>query len=515
LPGENVYRFTHRLVRDAAYDAMPKSLRAKLHERYARWLDHEAAEAQRDDEAIGYHLEQAIRYLRELGPADDHVRELAALAAARLGAAGRRALASGDVAAATHLLERAAGLLADGEPEAAALLTDLAHALRATGDFQRATTVLETAIDAASAAGDRRRALLAEIERASLLDYAEPTKETFAELRAVAQRAIDAFTAAGDEHGLARAYCLLSEVHWAHCRFGAMEEELGRALVHSERAGEERERSWILESLARAAFLGPTPVEAAMARCRQIVEVGGADPKVKAVAVAMIGGLHGMNDEREEAREHFTESRRIGEEFNLREWRAAMPLYAGLVELLAGDGEAAEAEFRLGYSASDQIGDRSRRANHAAFLAEALYLQGRHEEAKDAAGEAAQESPPDDVFSQAVWHGVLGKISAHAGDAERAEHLGLEAVAIARETDCLALQGHALLDLVEALTMTGRSQDAAAAAEEALDCFREKGDVVSTRRAEQMRAAAGLTAAARKQYGPPVRRRGDADGSAA
>jgi hypothetical protein len=63
--------------------------------------------------------------------------------------------------------------------------------------------------------------------------------------------------------------------------------------------------------------------------------------------------------------------------------------------------------------------------------------------------------------------------------------------------------------------MTGRSQDAAAAAEEALDCFREKGDVVSTRRAEQMRAAAGLTAAARKQYGPPVRRRGDADGSAA
>ena len=36
--GEDGFRFGHILIRDAAYDSMPKRLRAELHERFAAWV---------------------------------------------------------------------------------------------------------------------------------------------------------------------------------------------------------------------------------------------------------------------------------------------------------------------------------------------------------------------------------------------------------------------------------------------------------------------------------------------
>ncbi len=42
LGEDDAYRFRHLLVRDAVYDAMPKELRAALHEAFADWLEREA-----------------------------------------------------------------------------------------------------------------------------------------------------------------------------------------------------------------------------------------------------------------------------------------------------------------------------------------------------------------------------------------------------------------------------------------------------------------------------------------
>ena len=39
LAGDDGYRFRHLLIRDAAYDALPKAVRADLHARFADWLD--------------------------------------------------------------------------------------------------------------------------------------------------------------------------------------------------------------------------------------------------------------------------------------------------------------------------------------------------------------------------------------------------------------------------------------------------------------------------------------------
>ena len=71
LPGEDGFRFRHLLLRDAAYDALPKARRADLHQRFAAWLEEHGTELVELDELLGYHFEQACRYRAELGVLND------------------------------------------------------------------------------------------------------------------------------------------------------------------------------------------------------------------------------------------------------------------------------------------------------------------------------------------------------------------------------------------------------------------------------------------------------------
>ena len=43
LEGDDGFRFRHLLIRDAAYEALPKATRAGLHERFAAWLEQHGA----------------------------------------------------------------------------------------------------------------------------------------------------------------------------------------------------------------------------------------------------------------------------------------------------------------------------------------------------------------------------------------------------------------------------------------------------------------------------------------
>ena len=103
LPGEDAYRFRHLLIRDAAYDAIPKSARSGLHRAFADWLEGVAGDRiAEQQELLGYHLERAHRYREELGLPED--RELRLRAGRALGAAGARALDRATPRAAVDLL---------------------------------------------------------------------------------------------------------------------------------------------------------------------------------------------------------------------------------------------------------------------------------------------------------------------------------------------------------------------------------------------------------------------------
>jgi predicted ATPase len=108
---EDAFRFRHQLLRDAAYEAVPKEARSHLHERFAAWLEEKVGDrASEYEEILGYHLEQAYRYRGELGLAGERDRRIAEEAGKRLGTAGLRARARGDLPAAGNLLSRAVEL---------------------------------------------------------------------------------------------------------------------------------------------------------------------------------------------------------------------------------------------------------------------------------------------------------------------------------------------------------------------------------------------------------------------
>src|SRR5262249_6041341 len=151
---EDFRAFHHVFIRDSVYESLLKRQRATLHERFVKWADAVNGDrALEYEEILGYHLEQAHRFLSELAPADDHVRELGADAGRRLASAGRRAFIRGDGAAAADLLRRARALPAPDAPERFARAPDLGDALMQLGDFQAAETVVATAERDARAAG--------------------------------------------------------------------------------------------------------------------------------------------------------------------------------------------------------------------------------------------------------------------------------------------------------------------------------------------------------------------------
>jgi predicted ATPase/class 3 adenylate cyclase len=169
--GEDAFCFRHPLVREAAYEALPKQVRGELHEGYAAWLEQRPGEY---EELLGYHLEQAFRYRRELGQVDERAERLGASAAAHLIAAGRRALAREDVFAGANLLGRSTSLLATDDPTRDDVLLELGGALVFAGDFVRADAVLTEAIEAGRRSGDRRLELRSVLERAFLRTLTDP-----------------------------------------------------------------------------------------------------------------------------------------------------------------------------------------------------------------------------------------------------------------------------------------------------------------------------------------------------
>ncbi|TMB70517.1 MAG: zinc-ribbon domain-containing protein, partial [Chloroflexi bacterium] len=153
--GDDGFRFAHLLIRDAAYAAVPKELRAQLHERFANWLQRAAREDAADyEEILAYHLEQAYRYHAELGRTDEAGR-LAQQAGKRLATVGLRALARGDMPAAIGLMRRAANVLPADDQARLRLLPELGAALVDAGELASAETTVQEAVDRAHASGNQ------------------------------------------------------------------------------------------------------------------------------------------------------------------------------------------------------------------------------------------------------------------------------------------------------------------------------------------------------------------------
>ena len=484
---EDAYRFQHVLIRDTTYDGLLKRARATLHEKFVRWADEfNGDRAMEYEEILGYHLEQAFRYLSDLGPPDEHGLALGADGARRLASAGLRARSRGDIAAAANLLERACGLLPGLEPKRLELLPELGEVLIDLGRFDEARSVLEEGMEAARAIGDTRLGVDTLLIHLLLQLRAGASEQWSEEAVPQIDVAIDVFTAAGDDLGLAKAYRVLGYVYGTACRYGDAAAACERGLEHARLARSGLEERAAATSYALAACWGPTPVGDAIERCEAIREQVASNRLSSAWVLCLLACLRAMQGKFEQARELYRDGRSTIEELGGQGWHLAWTsVPASRVEMLADDYGAAEQELRRAVELLEGTGERYLLSSINALLARAVYAQDRLDEAEELTRRAEELAGSDDIYTQAEWRAVRAKVLARKHRFDEAATLAQDALQLMRTTDSPVMKIEALIDLGEVFAQMGDDK-AAWAFLEAIQLAEQKGNVVSAAQAQEL-----------------------------
>ena len=456
VPGDDAFRFRHLLIRDAAYEALPKQTRAELHERFAEWLEQEGERLVELDEIAGWHLEQAVRYRREVGVDVDP--QLASRAADHLAAGGRRAVDRRDLRAANTLLTRALDLLDPGDARRAPLLFDLVSVLIELGELERAETLL-----AEAPAGPR--GLLARFELLIRTNPNQMMRMADEELPAL----IAELEARGDDANLGRAYMALCNFHWMRSRALLASEAREAAMRHAQRAGDAAVLSDARALGAGAVIFGPADRDTVQ-RWIEEAERDGDDLPLTTARIAL-ARLHAalMDGDFAEARRQLTIEDEAFVTVGFELVHSATGQFAALIELAAGDAAAAERLARESWDYGGKLGDTSYRPTTGAQLARALTAGGRYDEALAIADEVDAMSADDDILNFAMTRGVRAEAAAARGDAERAKQLAHEGIEFALQTDFPMF--HAFAYEVLHKVDPGDTE----ARERMLECFRIKG----------------------------------------
>jgi class 3 adenylate cyclase/tetratricopeptide (TPR) repeat protein len=487
--GADAYRFGHLLIRDAAYAAIPKEVRADLHRRFAAWLELAAGDrVVEHEEILGYHLEQAFRYRTELGRrTDEDAVETAAGAARWLGSAGRRAAGRGDVPAAAKLLERAVGLVPEEDDGRSEIELLLGWALTQSGEFAAAEAIFDAVVVRAAARGDRRTQIRGLVERMDVVIIVRP-EGAATEMFRIAEEVIPEMEELGDDRGLARAWRMKAFANNMLARYGPTAEALERGLAHAERAGDTAISSEILSWLPTRLARGPVPVPHALDRCRELLAQAAGDLPAEAGALAGIALLEAMSGRFDEGRAAERRSRAIKDELGLRFTLAVGDIWRGELELLAGDLAAAEDAFRAAGDVLSERGDRNFYPTAAAGLARAHFHQGRRDESWKALRDAEAKTASDD-FITVVWtlgtRARLLELDRRHDEAREAAERGVE---LAFETDDLNLQAESLTELADVVQDEPRARSAL---EDAVRVAEQKGNVVLARQARERLASFG------------------------
>jgi class 3 adenylate cyclase/tetratricopeptide (TPR) repeat protein/predicted Ser/Thr protein kinase len=483
IPGEEALRFQHGLIREAAYESLTQKRRAVLHERFANALERVAAErSSAETEFIGYHMEQAIRYRTALGSDAASLATLSTRASGFLAAAGRAALARGDFSAGAALLERAASLLPIEDEERALAEIDLSTALLDAGRLAEAESTA-AAVEARTSDEPGLQAH-ATVERL-IVGYSLDLGAAVAELERRSRELQAALERRGDARGLYRFWHLRGLVHWAEGLNARAQEDWERAAVHAERAGDRVAHVDLLCWLASAAFFGPTPVPAAVARCEAILEQVRGQPYGRARVLHPLAGLHAMAGRFGVANALLDDANAILSELGLTmQWAVSHP--EALVAILEGDLDRAEERLRIGYERLEEMGERPLLSGTAALLGRVYLEKESFVDALHYAERAAEIAAAEDAWTQAIWRGLKARILAHQGATREAERLAREAVAMTERTDDLSSRGDAIAGLADVLARAGSPAAALEAARQAIACYERKGDVVSAARIRKL-----------------------------
>ncbi|HEY8630161.1 MAG TPA: adenylate/guanylate cyclase domain-containing protein [Gaiellaceae bacterium] len=480
VPGDDAFRFRHLLIRDAAYESVPKETRAVLHEQFVTWLDSHAHLVEQD-EIAGYHLEQAARYREEIGSPDEVVAEQAFR---RLASAGQAALGRSDWNAARSLLRRAVALLPVGHPARADVLPDYYFTLVESAEWDAA----RVAVAELQASPDERAQAFAALFQAELdvvTERDEGFTPAFGESIAAA---VERFERLGDPTGLAYASRLAALERWASLRWAEAIEKFEVAAANASRAGIQYLEDDARSRMARAHAMGPTPLPETIKRLEQLIR----DYADRPLA---LGGIHGALARVLAARGEIEAARAVpsAEEIYLEagmELEATSALYTKTwIAHCAGDFEEEARLLRRMVDRQEQLKDRNYLSTGWMQLGTCLATLGKDEEAQQALERSREVTIPEDVVDVIGLDALEAVLRARRGELEEAQELARRALSRVEETDAVGMRLDTRWSAAEVFERAGHGDEAKALLEESVEIAERYGHLVAAQRARERLAA--------------------------
>ena len=448
LPGTDALAFRHLMIRDAAYEGIPKAERADLHERFADWLERAVPDRLHEyDEILGFHLERAWRYREELGQTGDRERAIGirAAAASRARRAGRRPgstclrprVSSGARSRARRwrsgvprALVGVGGRVEPSRENEGAARADRGPGVPTDGGdvgwsvecgWTSGGPTPSARIDRLRRHGRRGEVLIPELERS------------------------------GDDLGLTKAWQLVAERRGA--RVGRVDAgTAGRpssTLGCRRPSGRERDREHALRGPA-----GPAKPRDMLARYAEVAAEGAGDQRFEAQVLGCEAVAHAMLGEFELARSLLDRYREIISDLGIIYVEFWLADTTWFVEMLAGDAVAAEAGIRIVEGSAARRSGRAGRGRRRIPAGALALAQGRYEEAAESL--LRQQDLRSGRHRRSCGCPRAPSLQRGGRTTDLALARAREAVALAETMDDLNLHGDALMALAEVL-LAGRA----------------------------------------------------------
>jgi class 3 adenylate cyclase/tetratricopeptide (TPR) repeat protein len=457
---EYEFAFRHNLIRDGAYESLPKALRAEKHAGVARWAEQRAGDrADEIAELIATHLLEALRYLDELGETGERPEEIRRRAFRWANAAAARTAALWQRPEATRWYREAERLASELDLPPADLVDLLrAHVEAAwvtdpVDEIERvvrlALEVFETVHDSVGV-GWARSHLVIPLLMLSRDDEAESAART----------AIATLEPLGERPELADALHNLGWYLWRRGRNDEAEPLLRRAMEMAERVDAPLVHVQAMQTLGVCltqsghSAEGLEILKRAFQRAKAVGDFGAlvrAYVNLPSTLAEVASDLH-----RAEA------LLREGLEVVERAGGAAGWIVGNLADVLFNLGRLpqAEVEQRRALELSIREGDEPLRGMRLAQMALLLLTQGRVDEAEPMHAESvpilkANPEPQSEVFIP-VYRGTLAMMR---GQNDEAAEGFAEAVELLRDFTVDA-SGSSYPNVVRALLRAGRADEA-------------------------------------------------------
>jgi tetratricopeptide (TPR) repeat protein len=312
-----------------------------------------------------------------------------------------------------------------------------------------------------------------------------------ANARAVVERVVPLLEEAGDDAGLAQAWNVLADVGNNEQLLGEMEQSAEKGLLHARKAGDAWAVAESIDQLGIALMFGPKPADLVLARLEMLLEEVNNNARAQATIVGVQGYTLGLLGEFDRARQLLTQGQEMlagrGHVLDAR----AFDLARSMIELRAGNPAGAEAVLVQACDFFERHRAMAFLSTAAAYLADALYVQGRLGDALHWANVSASTTADDDMASQVGFRSVLSKVMARQGDIEGASATAQEALEFADgKREASSLRADCYKDVAETFEILGQTDRAITLWRDALDEYLRKKDLPSAELARRRLAAA-------------------------